>query len=103
MSSSLTYGRLVQLKNGQWIDPAEIASVIAIRDRDGRGGVIINAYGGWHVRVSIFEDYDEAAAYRDFVASRANERGSRAKVLGEVVPPAPSNGTLAKPEPRTCA
>ncbi len=96
MSSSLTYGRLVQLKNGQWIDPAEIASVIAIRERDGRGAVLINAYAGWHVRVSVFADFDEAAAYRDFVASRANERGKRAKLLGEVMPAAGTNG--ATPE-----
>lgn len=103
MSSSLTYGRLVQLKNGQWIDPAEIASIIAIRERDGRGAVLINAYAGWHVRVSLFADFDEAAAYRDFIASRANERGNRAKAFGEVVPPASSNGALAKPDARAGA
>jgi hypothetical protein len=73
--------RLIQLKNGQWIDPHEICGIVAIRDNEGRGAVIVNAYAGWRVRVSMFADLDEANAYRDHIAEIANNLHTQPKSI----------------------
>ncbi len=71
--------QLLQLKNGQWIDPNEICGIVAIRDRSNCGAVIVNTYAGWHVRVSMFADLDEANAYRDHLAEIANNSRTQPK------------------------
>ena len=73
--------RLIQLKNGQWIDPDEICGIIAIRDSANRGSVIVNAYAGWHVRISMFADLDEANAYRDHLAELVNKIHTQQKTI----------------------
>lgn len=71
--------RLLQLKNGQWIDPAEICGIVAIRDNANRGSVIVNAYAGWRVHMPMFADLDEANAYRDHLAEIANNSRTQPK------------------------
>ncbi|MEJ2118828.1 MAG: hypothetical protein P8Y36_13440, partial [Alphaproteobacteria bacterium] len=58
-----------------------ICGIIAIRDRANRGSVIVNAYAGWHVRISMFADLDEANAYRDHLAEHANNIHTQQKSI----------------------
>jgi hypothetical protein len=77
--NTIAANRLIQLKNGQWIDPHEICGIVTIRDSDSRCAVIVNTYAGWRVRISMFADLDEANAYRDHIAELANNRHTQPK------------------------
>jgi hypothetical protein len=71
---------LVQFRGSDWIDPGQIAGVIAVRHREPKrfgqsvfgATVLISSYSGWDISLGCI-DWDEAIRCRDLLLSRADE------------------------------
>lgn len=79
---------IVQLKNGNWIDPLRVTQVNLLPPDSVKGDSLTRAGSKmWRVvvsgddtiyhQVTAFRDYDEAAQYRDYIARTINEEQRR--------------------------